>query len=264
MKSTILIFIIVLLFSCENKSKKSKEVDLQTFNLTIINEKSNIPNIVLSHKLAPGNIDSTLNWSYDSINKRYFKEFKNLPRGKYIYETQSIFTKKLQVPIFLNKNKTIIAKNNFDIELVDAISHTELLNADTIEVIFDMNGCYTGYTDKTLFIKNKKTNNYRLIHSNNRNYYDSLTPIDFNAEIKIESIEKLFQTQQQYILKRKELAKKGSIIWSTNSYDFYILANNKLFKNTSYSNEDFPFYEKFIEYLYYIHKKNPPKFQLKF
>jgi hypothetical protein len=227
--------------------------------LTIINEKSNIPNIVLSHKLAPGNIDSTLNWSYDSINKRYFKEFKNLPRGKYTYETQSIFSKKLQIPIFLDKNKTIIAKNNFDIEFVDEISEAEFLKTDTIEVIFDFNGCFGEYTDKTLFIKNKRTNNYQLIHTNNRNYYDSLTPIDFNAEVKTESIVKLFQTQQQYNLKRKELAKKGSIMSSTNCYDLYILANNKLFKHRSYSNEEFPFYENFIEYIYSDHKKNPPK-----
>lgn len=264
MKSTILIFIVVLLFSCENNSKKSKEVDLQTYHLIIINEQSTIPNIVLNHKLTPGNIDSTLNWTYDSINKRYFKEFKNLPRGKYNYETQTIFSKKLQIPIFLDKNKTIIASNNFDIELVNEISLKELYGSDTIEVISEFNGCFGEYMDKTLFIKNKKTNNYKLIHSNNRNYYDSLTPIDFNAEVKIESIKKLFQTQQQYILKRKELAKKGSIMSSTNSYDLYILANNKLFKHRSYSNEEFPYYENFIEYMYSTHKKNPPKFQLKF
>lgn len=260
MKSSILIFPLLLFLSCENNSTKSKQVDLQTFNLTIINEQSTIPNITLSHKLTPGNIDSTLNWSYDSINKRYFKEFKNLPRGKYIYETQSIFSKKLQIPIFLNKNKTIIAKNNFDFELVDEISEAELLNSDTIEVIFEMKGCFAGYTDKTILIKNRKTKIYNVIHSNDRNSYESFILNNFKTEVSNESIIKLFQTQEEYILKSKELAKNGSIIWSTNSYDFYILANNKLFKNTSYSNEDFPFYENFIEHIYSVYKKNPLKF----
>lgn len=223
MKNIILVFsFLVLLFSCEIEKQKppleqiSKEKKYHKLSIEVDRLPSNIyfyePFLLLDY--AEYKRDR---YKLDTITKKETYEWDSLITGNYIFKTLSY--KEEIFPFSVSKDTSIKIKNNINVKFINKFDKKELLEADTIEILYRQAHCFSNYFEKSILVKDKIDNSYFIsAHFNN---YKSLKQHKASSNI----INNLFLVQNQ-------LLKSDNNGGSTSTETLQILANGRIYSNT--------------------------------
>lgn len=216
---SILISGIILCLAYFSNACQSRKHDLKSeekHSLTIICDSTFDENLFYDLYLYT-KLDTikTQKIKFDSLKYTFTFHWDSLKTGDYHFELISVFQQKNKVVFKLNNDTTIQLKNKFRHELINVIPIATTLKSDTISFAFQTNGCSYGISIYTLI---KNNGNYRIKSLMNQ-YMGKPLVKDVSPEI----IKDLYETQ---IACRNH---KSNIHYSTRSYQFMVLTDNKVF-----------------------------------
>lgn len=253
MKTTInilLIFIFGLVCSsCDtttDKSENSLETSEKTplCNLKITLDTTFDFTILDSKTLLPKNHGASTPWTYDSITKTTSQNWDSLAPGNYTFEIKTIFRTKQLFHFTISTDTSFIVTNQLGLKTVAQIDKNELLSADTIELVYTSNGCFHGYFEKSILIKNKAESSYSLKTNSNTIIADA-KPLDIQKNVSSEIIDDLYILQNDSKKQKDKSNKSGILYMSTTRQNIYLLVNGKLFQFDDTGIKDWNLYDNF-------------------
>lgn len=189
--------------------------------------------------------------SYDTSSKSLIFKKDSLANGEYSFIIKTIFSKKQIFTVSIFSDTIFYLKNQLGISKVELIEKRELLNADTIEIVYTIDGCFQSDFEKSTLIKGKSENIYS-VHTISTKLNLEGNPTEFRSRVGQFVIDSLFYLQTESIKQMKEAnenAKKNgwpfSLLGSTTVKRFYILVNHKAFFFTDYGLKEWNFYDSF-------------------
>lgn len=246
----LLIFLFGLVCSSCNtrtdKNEKSAETNEKTplCNLKIALDTTFDYRILYSKILLPKSQGASTPWTYDSITKTTFQNWDSLAPGNYTFEIKTIFRTKQQFHFTISTDTSFIVTNQLGLKTVAQIDKNELLSADTIELVYTSNGCFHGYFEKLILIKNKAESNY-FLKTNSKTIMAHAKPLDIQKNVSSEIIDDLYILQNDSKKQKDKSNKSGILYMSTTRQNIYLLVNGKLFKFDDTGIKDWNLYDDF-------------------
>jgi hypothetical protein len=248
------IFIISMILSCKSKFIEPNEPNSKleycvvyfdwdsTFAFHLINHEKLI-------QISEGPIHFQ---SYYDFSDLWGYNYDFLPKGNYQYSILSFFGEQMTFEFSINSDTLINIPNNFHFKNVDFLSEQELLNRDTIQLLYKSDGCFHRDYEKWILIKENQTYRYRITTDYSENLIQNycLLPPFVSDEI----INDLTDIQLESI-KLKKLAELNEYTYlSTETQEFYLKVDNKIFSFSDISIPDWNLFEQ-LKYKYSINKQ---------
>ncbi len=254
LKICLFIFIVSMIISCKSKLNELNEPKSKieycvvyfdwdtTFDFHLINREKLIQ-ISEGSPYFQSNYDFSALWGYNY----YF-----LPKGKYLYYITTYFGMQEMFFFSINSDTLIYIPNNFHYKEVDFFTENDLLNTDTIQLLYKSNGCFHRDYEKWILIKESQTHRYRITTDYSENLIQNycLLPPFVSDEI----IKDLTNIQLESI-KLKKLADLNEFPYlSTETQEFYLKVDDKIFSFSDISIQDWNLFEQ-LKYKYSINKQ---------
>ena len=190
-------------------------------------------------------------FSYDTLSKSFIFKKDSLTRGEYTLSIKTIFSKKQTFTFSIFSDTVFLLKNELGISKVDLIGKNDLFNADTIEIVYKIDGCFQSDFEKSILIKGISDNNYSVQTISNKHNLE-WNPIERKNRVGPFIIDSLFYIQTESIKQREEAnnyaMKRGLplvLFASTTVKRFYILVGHNAFFFTDYGLKDWNLYDNF-------------------
>jgi hypothetical protein len=232
----LLLGIIYLSSGCKRTYYKLTITLDSTFNYNRLLDSVNLSSKSFDKTFNP---NDTTSWSYDFKNKRTSIYWDSLTSNEYVLNIKTIFSKSQISKFSLISDSNIFIKNNLGFVVVDIIDKNELTKMDTIEIVYNSDGCFHCYIEKSTLIKDKKDNKYfEKTISNDK-------PLVIDKIVPSEIIDSIFLVEFES-KKLKDSLKKSRTFFgiSTTTQRLYILAKNKVFQFNDQGLDHWKLYEK--------------------
>lgn len=155
--------------------------------------------------------------------------WNKLAEGNYSFIINTIFRKVHQVSFSLHSDTVIMLHNELEIEPVSLINKSELLQADSLELVFFSSGCFHHYYEK-IYVQKLKSENGRYILSSSHMYIGGELADTGIRIVPSTLIEDILKLQSNSIKQSEEQAKSHVYYSSTTTNTIYLLVAGKLFQ----------------------------------
>jgi hypothetical protein len=147
----------------------------------------------------------------------------------YILRIKTIFDKEQTFSFSLSDNASYSITNQLGFKPVDLIAKSDLLKADTIELVYTSNGCFHSYSEKTALCKEKKGGKYFLSSVADKTMING-EPLSISKEVPAIVVDDLFALENDSKKMKEDSITAGILKISTTIQRVYLLANRKLFQ----------------------------------
>lgn len=236
----LILFLCAILFiSCgaeNNGADSEKNKNIQYSKLKVTLDTTFNYNFLERIKLLTYEADSLSFWDYDTTSNEIYQQWDSIAQGNYTIEVRTIFRTKQQHSFKLTKDTSLMLYNQLDLKSVAQVDEQEILNADTIELVFTSQGCFHSVNENMILIKNKTDSSYLLELSINK-WRKSIKSTKKNVSVDI--IKDVVRLQNDLIK-----LKSNNYCLSTTNTGYYLLVNGKVFQFKTLNPEYSKYYMK--------------------